>query len=200
VLSGCDINGLTGVPDQVNAWIAALGLKPDAFSIKVTEPLYRLSLADLVAPVMSGLALRKPRIEDAALLARWFEGYARDTGIKPTDGPSGTKAAAVFIAHNAARILERDGVPVAMTSLNAEVSDTVQIGGVYLRPELRGQGLGSTVVAAQLSELRAKGKTLAILFAANALAARAYERIGFRHVGSYEIAMLKAPHSIRRHS
>ena len=83
-----------------------------------------------------------------------------------------------------------------MTSLNAQVADTVQVGGVYVPPGMRGQGLGGAVVAAQLAELRSQGTRLAILFAANVPAARAYERIGFRHIGSYEIALLKSPHKV----
>lgn len=196
VLSDRYIEGLTGVPAQVNAWIGALGLKSDAFSIKVTEPLYRLPLDALREPDMANLVLRKPRADDFALLMQWFDGYAQDTGIAPTDGSSGKDAAAVFTAHEAARILEQGGTPVAMTSLNAQVADTVQVGGVYVRRALRGQGLGGAVVAAQLSELRAQGTRLAILFAANVAAARAYERIGFRHIGSYEIALLKSPHKV----
>jgi len=196
VLLDRNIEGLTGVPAQVNAWIGALGLKSDAFSIKVTEPLYRLPLDALREPDMANLVLRKPLADDFALLMQWFDGYAQDTGIAPTDGSSGKDAAAVFTAHEAARILEQGGTPVAMTSLNAQVADTVQVGGVYVPPGMRGQGLGGAVVAAQLAELRSQGTRLAILFAANVLAARAYERIGFRHIGSYEIALLKSPHKV----
>ena len=196
VLLDRNIEGLTGVPAQVNAWIGALGLKSDAFSIKVTEPLYRLPLDALREPDMANLVLRKPLADDFALLMQWFDGYAQDTGIAPTDGSSGKDAAAVFTAHEAARILEQGGTPVAMTSLNAQVADTVQVGGVYVPPGMRGQGLGGAVVAAQLAELRSQGTRLAILFAANVPAARAYERIGFRHIGSYEIALLKSPHKV----
>ena len=199
-LSGREIKGLTGVPAQVNAWSAALGLNHDMFSIKVTEPLYRLPLDELKRPDMAGLVLRRPRADDAGLLTQWFEGYARDTGIAPTDGPSGKEAAAVFIAHDAARIFERESTPVAMTSLNAQVSDAVQVGGVYVPPLARGQGLGGAVVAAQLSELRAHGVNLAILFAANEPASRAYARIGFHHIGSYEVAMLKTSHKTQGQS
>jgi predicted GNAT family acetyltransferase len=196
VLLDRNIEGLTGVPAQVNAWIGALGLKSDAFSIKVTEPLYRLPLDALREPDMANLVLRKPLADDFALLMQWFDGYAQDTGIAPTDGSSGKDAAAVFTAHEAARIREQGGTPVAMTSLNAQVADTVQVGGVYVPPGMRGQVLGGAVVAAQLAELRSQGTRLAILFAANVPAARAYERIGFRHIGSYEIALLKSPHKV----
>jgi RimJ/RimL family protein N-acetyltransferase len=197
VLMGRKIAGITGVPNQVDAWANALGLERAVFSVKETEPLYRLGLVDLRLPELSGLQLRKPEESDKEKLADWFDGYAQDTGITPTDGASGDVAAAVFAAHDAARILERDGVAVAMTSLNARVAETVQIGGVYVPTALRGQGLAGAVVAAQLFELRTMGTTTAILFAANAAAARAYERIGFQRVGDYEIALLKTPFEVK---
>lgn len=192
-LRGREIAGLTGVPEQVNAWISALGLAEDAFSVRDTDPLYHLPLHCLKAPDMPGLLLRTPGPKDAPMLAEWFDGFSRDTGMMPSGGMSGAMAAEVFTANNAARILERDGTPVAMTSLNAAVGTTVQVGGVYVAPAYRGQGFGGLIVATQLLEQRQKGVETAILFAANAIAARGYERIGFRRIGSYALAMLKAP-------
>ena len=196
-IRGRKIAGITGVPIQVNAWADALGLGRDQFSVKETEPLYRLGLEDILFPELIGLVLRKPQESDREVLVDWFDGYAKDTGITPTDGASSVVAAAVFAAHDAARILERDGVAVAMTSLNARVAETVQIGEVYVPTALRGQGLAGAIVAAQLSELRTASTTTAILFAANAAAARAYERIGFKRVGDYEIALLKTPFEVK---
>ncbi len=192
-VAGRRVAGITGVPDQVNAWADALGLTPDAFSVKETEPLYRLKLDDLSVPDVAGLHLRKPHGDDIPTLVDWFDGYARDTGIAPTDGASGQSAAGVFADHPAARILERGGAAVAMASLNARAAETVQVGGVYVPPAVRGQGLAGAVVALQLAELRELGAQVAILFAANAAAARAYERIGFQQIGSYEVALLKTP-------
>ena len=196
-IEGRKIADITGVPTQVDAWANALNLGLDQFSVKETEPLYRLALEDLQLPQLTGQNLRKPEEVDKKMLADWFDGYAQDTGITPTDGASSDVAAAVFTANDAARILERDGVAVAMTSLNARAAETVQIGGVYVPTAIRGQGLAGAVVAAQLSELCASGTTTAILFAANAAAARAYEGIGFQRVGNYEIALLKTPFEVK---
>lgn len=197
VLSGRQISGMTGVPHQVNAWAEALGLTRESFSVKETEPLYRLDLTQIMQPTMSGLALRKPEAGDAGMLADWFRGYADDTGITPTDGATGEVAAEVFAAHPAARILTQHGQAVAMSSLNAQVEGTVQVGGVYVSPSVRGQGFGGAVVALQLAELAKGAAHTAILFAANATAARAYERIGFCRVGSYEVAMLETPLDVK---
>lgn len=197
VLKGRSINGMTGVPDQVDAWADALGLTRQAFSVKETEPLYWLDLTQIVHPKMVGLELRKPEVDDADMLADWFRGYACDTGITPTDGASGEVAADVFTRHPAARILVRRGEAVAMTSLNAQVDGMVQVGGVYVSSTKRGQGFAGAVVALQLAELAVGTAHTAILFAANAAAARAYERIGFCRVGSYEVAILETPLDVK---
>ncbi|KIN68535.1 acetyltransferase [Sulfitobacter donghicola DSW-25 = KCTC 12864 = JCM 14565] len=193
VLAGRSVEGITGVPDQVDAWVTALGLKIEAFAVKETEPLYRLDLEELRKPNTSDLTLRRPTPLDRGFLCKWFEGYSRDTGMRPTDGATSEAAAETFSQHDAARILALNGEPVAMTSLNARVTDTVQIGGVYVPDVWRGRGFGGAAVALQLAELKAQGVKTAILFAANEIAAKAYERIGFNLIGEYEIALFKAP-------
>lgn len=192
-LVGRQIAGLTGVPEQVNAWIKSLGLAEGAFAVRDLDPLYRLSLDALEPPDMTGLRLRRPTAQDKGMLAAWFTGFSQDTGMMPAGGMSGDTAAESFIAHDAARLLEHDGTAVAMTSLNAAVGTTVQVGGVYVPPERRGRGFGGLVVAAQLAQLCRTGTRTAILFAANATAARGYERIGFRRIGSYALALLETP-------
>ena len=199
-IEGREIQGITGVPEQVDAWLAALGLLPELFSLKRTEPLYRLDLADLRAPDLTDLHLRTPDTADVSMVREWFAGYALDTGLAAgaTDWASGATAA--FMANDAARLLEKGGAPVAMASLNARVADTVQVGGVYVPRDLRGQGLGGAIVAAQLRQLRAGGVTRAVLFAASSAAAQVYERIGFDQVGRYEIAVLRTPLTVERTS
>nr|WP_255743953.1 GNAT family N-acetyltransferase [Aliiroseovarius sediminis] len=91
------------------------------------------------------------------------------------------------------RIMEVNGQPVAMTAINARLPDMIQIGGVYTPPTLRGKGYARRVVALHLAEEREQGVTNAILFASGPAACRAYEAIGFRHIGSYALAILKEP-------
>lgn len=197
-LTGQTLHGMTGVPQQIEALMRVLGLPEAAFSLDNVEPLYSLTLSELATPADARLLLREPVQSDVAMLGVWFDGYASDTGLSPTGESSGAASAIAFCAHPAARILCRDGVAVAMTSLNAQLDDIVQIGGVYVPPELRGQGLAGTAVALQLAQQRSAGVQRAILFAANAGAARAYEKIGFDHIGSYRICLLKTPTVIER--
>ncbi|MGZ2256524.1 GNAT family N-acetyltransferase [Roseobacter sp. A03A-229] len=192
-LRGRKLVGITGVPAQVDAFAEALGFGDAAFRVKDIEPLYVLPLADLTDLRAHDLSLRRPRPEEVPWLAGWFDGYHRETGLGMLDGVDGLIAAQQFIEKPDSRVMEIGGTVCAMSALNARTADMVQVGGVYVPPEHRGRGYGGRIVALHLAELRAQGIRDAILFAATAIAARAYEAIGFRRIGSYQISLLKEP-------
>ncbi|WP_299828525.1 GNAT family N-acetyltransferase [uncultured Roseobacter sp.] len=193
VLGGQRIVGMTGAPDQIGALATALGLRDADFRLRHDEPLYELRLLDLSEMPSQNRCLRRAAAEDVSWLADWFDGYHRDTGKGTLDGVDGISAAKRFIDKPDGRIMEADGVPCAMSALNARTEDMVQIGGVYVPSCHRGRGHGARIVALHLAELRDEGITKAILFAASPVAAHAYESIGFRHIGHYGIALLETP-------
>lgn len=195
-LQGQEVCGMTGDDGQVLAALAALGLPEAAFNVNHAEPLYRLDLAALQAP---DAELRRPVADDVDLLALWFAQYMRDTGQAGDQADSLRVAitrAVEAISRGKTRLLIEDGVPVAMTGINAEVGDMVQVGGVFTPPDRRGRGHAGRAVAAHLAEARDRGGKTAILFANNAVAARVYEAMGFERVGAYRVAILKAPRVI----
>lgn len=193
VLRGQRIVGMTGAPDQIGALATALGLRDSDFRLRHNEPLYELRLPDLPEMPSQNMRLRRPVADDADWLVDWFDGYHRDTGKGTLDGVDGMSAARRFIDKPDGRVMEKDGMPCAMSALNARTADMVQVGGVYVPTHHRGHGHGARVVALHLAELRNEGITKAILFAASPVAARAYESIGFRRVGHYCIALLETP-------
>lgn len=196
ILQGQEVCGITGDDGQVAAALGALGLPEGAFSLNHAEPLYRLDLAALQT---LDADIRRPVADDVDLLSLWFAQYMRDTGQGGDQADSLRAAitrAVEAISRGKTRLLIEDGVPVAMTGINAEVGDMVQIGGVFTPPDRRGRGHARRVVAAHLVELRDAGINTAILFANNAAAARAYEAIGFERIGAYRVAILKAPQVI----
>ena len=191
-LKGRSVAGITGVPEQTAAWIAALGFSPEEFAINDVIPLFQLDLKDL-KEVREGLTLRAPTEADMPMLVEWFDGFHRDTGLVLPQGETLEQIAQGFLTGQNKRILLAEGAPVAMTAINTQAVNTVQVGGVYVPPAHRGKGYGGAVVALHLAELARDGLQLAILFAANAIAARAYQSIGFQRVGSYRVAMLNKP-------
>ena len=153
-----------------------------------------MSIEDLKDPHVD---IRKPAETDREVLQDWFANYAVDTGLV-TD----VAHAADDAAMRADRVLERgsvrlmivDGKPVSMVGTNARTSDMAQIGGVFTPRPLRGRGYAGKALAAYLLELATEGVRQSILFAASEAAARAYEKIGYRHIGHYHLTVLKAPH------
>lgn len=190
VLRGYRLLGITGVADQVGGLLDALALPPDVFARDRDEPLFRRDIAGL----STDATLRIPAKRDLPLLSAWYAAYLTETRSGPHE--EATDRAVAAVGSDSVRLMVEKGRPVAMSAINAWAGHAVQIGGVYVPPELRGAGRGGRVVAAQLAALRGDGVTTAILFAASSPAARAYERIGFVRCGTYRVALLKAPVTI----
>lgn len=192
-IKGRTVVGMTGRPRQVAQCLAAAGLTFGPWAVHADEPLYQLGLAqmiDIPGPV------RSPTEKDRALLETWFTTYALDTGQgQPQDGPSPWARARAEAAIGGADvvILEEAGTPVAMAGINARLPEMVQVGGVFTPDGLRGNGYARRAVAGLLRRCRDAGVTDAVLFAANTSAARAYEALGFAHVGDYRVALLQDP-------
>jgi predicted GNAT family acetyltransferase len=96
------------------------------------------------------------------------------------------------IEHDNAWLLLDRGKPVACSFFNARVPDTVQVGGVYTPPGLRGRGYGRAAVAGSLATVRLQGVRRSVLFTDkdNASAHAAYEALGYRIAGEYGIILL----------
>lgn len=190
LLQGYTLRGMTGDVAQVDAILAALPVPGDAWHVNRAEPLYARDLAG----IKSKATLIRPAEDHRALLTEWFGQYAADAGL--SDGCNlalNAANAGIAIASGRVRLLLDGGVPVAMTGINVRAGVTVQVGGVFVARDRRGEGLAGQIVAAHLQELRGEGVARAILFTASAQAARAYEKIGFNQIGSYRLALLKEP-------
>lgn len=189
-----ELIGCLGDGAQVGAFFEATGLGDRPMSLNEDEPGYRLELAQLKMPDCDGFTMVPLGEEHRALAVTWRTAYHGE--VLGTPAHKCAEVAAQDIARcierDTHRILLKGGVPVSKTGFNATLPDTVQIGGVYTPPELRGQGLARRAVALHLQEARDKGATRAILFAANEAAARAYESIGFERNGTFSLMMFMA--------
>lgn len=192
-IEGTRVQGMTGVTDQVALFVEALRALDDAWLLNRVEPLFGLELAKLKAPDSH---LCAPKQGDRAMLEAWFERLLIETGIADAaHAPASAvlRAAAAITGTNTRIYLDDAQTPVGMTSVNARAGKAVQIGGVFVLPEHRGQGHAGRMVAAHLAQLRECGIKKAILFAASDSAAKAYTRVGFQRLGGYRVAMLREP-------
>ncbi|MCR9274102.1 MULTISPECIES: GNAT family N-acetyltransferase [Mameliella] len=188
LLKGYTLQGMTGEADQVQVILDALPVPPEAWRLNRIEPLYRMDIGGLTP----GSDIRPPAEADVPWLSDWFAQYMTETQTAPPGDlhAAATRRAELAVGAPRIRIMDRDGSPVAMAAINAKAGQAVQVGGVFVPPDRRGQGFGGQVVQALLAEMAGQGVTTAILFAASPEAAKTYERIGFARVGGYRIAML----------
>jgi RimJ/RimL family protein N-acetyltransferase len=198
--SGRSVRGLIGPADQVEVVASELDITDQDIRLDETERLYRLPLEGLVVPpdLESGrLEGRRMEDQDLDLVAGWHAEFGVES-LGEVAGPEAWARARAGVARMMRRghtwILEDRGRPVATSSFNTAMDEAVQIGGVWTPPELRSQGYGRAAVAASLLAARSAGVRLAVLFTGedNVPAQRAYEALGFQHIGHYRLLLLRS--------
>jgi ribosomal protein S18 acetylase RimI-like enzyme len=193
------IGGLVGPDAQVGAALDALGIDDELIQMDEAEKLYSLDLADLVIPDALGTGQvcgRRIELRDLDRVAEWRVAYSQEAlGEEDTHVLRASCRASVerALAEGHTWVLEHGRELVASSSFNAAISEAVQIGGVWTPPQLRRRGYGRAVVAASLRDARSEGVSKAILFTGhhNVPAQKAYEALGFRHIGDYRILLLR---------
>ena len=166
-----------------------------------TERLYSLDLDRLSVPsalVSGGVSGRRIEARDLDIITSWDVAYGVEAigDVESHELWQRCRAAAERTLKNRRTwILERDGQPAASSSFNTAIDEAVQVGGVWTPPEFRCRGYGRAVVAASLLDAQAEGVERAILFTGkdNTPARRAYEALGFRHIGAYRLVLLHTP-------
>ena len=193
--SGRPVAGLLGPVDQVAAARAALGLAGAPVSLDSEQTLMALALDRIAVPpaLRDGAVVgRRAAAGDRAVLIAWRAAYLIETGASVAGADVPAQAAAAIDRALAAQqvwLIERDGAPAAMCTHNAVLPDSVQVGGVFTPPALRGRGFARAAVARSLLDARAAGAGRAILFTPRPDAVAAYRAVGFEPIGGYAIVL-----------
>jgi uncharacterized protein len=169
--TGREVAGLSGPYEQVVAAREALDMLARKAKLDSREALFTLALEDLRVPAHLAHGrwqCRHPTEDDIPELARWGVAYDIDCWV--------------LIAR---------GQPVAMSTFEARLSDTVQVGGAFTPPPLRCRGYGRAVVAGSLLEARSRGVARSILFANvdNDAARAACLSLGYRIAGDHGLVL-----------
>ena len=203
--SGRALKGLVGPQAQCDAVNAAFNLDESKFQLLERERLYRVTRDALVVP-KAGAQVRRAQASDRGALIDFYREYhiealndppaaALADAMRDVDRRAASGTQWVLDQRSAAD--NSDGL-VSACVFNATVAPTVQIGGVYTPPHLRGRGLARACVAGALATAFSEGFAEAILFTGerNVAAWKAYEAIGFRTIGDYCIALLREPFTL----
>jgi predicted GNAT family acetyltransferase len=195
--SGRRVLGLSGPAEQVARARRALGLEAAATLEDSVDDLFSLDLEAMRIP--AGLTerrvtVRHPNAGEIDLMADWSASFHCEA-LGFADGPELRRNCADLVRRlqeeRAQFVLDLGGVPVAYAAFNAALPDTVQLGGVWTPPELRGHGYARSVVAGALLAARAAGVKRAVLFTSrdNQAAQSAYGSLGFARVGDYGLVI-----------
>ncbi|KIC46457.1 GNAT family acetyltransferase [Ruegeria sp. ANG-S4] len=195
LIRGQALFGIAGEAAQARQIMRLAGWDDRPATLNSDEPGFTLDLNQLVIPDARDAELVPLGDVDRTVTQAWRRSYLIEAmDFEPERAEQqGTKDIAAYIERNTHKVLLIDGRPVGMTGFNARLPETVQVGGVYTPPDLRGRGYAKLAVALHLAEARRAGVTRAVLFAASESAARAYIAIGFRPAGQYSLILFKNP-------
>lgn len=133
--------------------------------------------------------LRLARVDEADdLYGPTVDMFTEEVGVSPLIGTteSAYRARLVWLIRSGRVLCRYDGHGVAFKAeLAAITQDTCQVQGVWVRPDLRGRGVGSSAMAALVPLALRSAPTVSLYVNAyNTAALTAYRRAGFRQVGT----------------
>jgi ribosomal protein S18 acetylase RimI-like enzyme len=139
----------------------------------------------------AGLVLRTPNMADIEALFPLQAAYEREE-VLPLNKDFSPFVCRLALEH----IVKKEhvlaaclgGRIVGKVNTNAKSFTCCQIGGVYVHPDYRGQGIATLMTAALVQNLVAQGKGVSLFVKKLNTPARAvYRRIGFKSTGNYRI-------------
>jgi predicted GNAT family acetyltransferase len=120
--------------------------------------------------------------------------FTEEVGVDPEVGNrSGYRArVAQLISQGWAFAIIEDGEVIFKAEVGAATPYACQIQGVYVRPDLRGQGIAAPALAAVVQQARATVAPIVTLYVNdhNTAARRAYERVGFEQTATFASILL----------
>jgi uncharacterized protein len=159
-----------------------------ARDVRPRQPLMVTDTDPKVAPDPLVRAVRSEEID--VLLPASIAMFTEEVGVSPVAGDGGNLYRArvselVHLGRSFARI--EDGRVLFKAEVGAATAAACQIQGVWVDPARRGQGLSIAGMAAVVAACRLSIAPQVSLYVNdfNAAARRAYERVGFRDVGSF---------------
>ena len=159
-----------------------------ARDVRTPQPLLAIDHAPLVEgdPLVQRVAPSELDVLVPACVAMFTE----EVGVSPTVGDGGAlyrARVAELVAEGRSFARIEDGRVIFKAEVGAVTRSACQVQGVWVDPELRGQGLGTIGIASVVTEvLRSIAPVVSLYVNDFNVSARAsYERVGFREVGVF---------------
>lgn len=192
------IAGIVGESKQSSQIIEYLRLENTLFAVNLNEKMFALDLDELKFPTthLKGYHMIPVSQMERSILTQWMHDYEMEAFNK-SEGPE-------FEAHIKNRVermvaedqcwaLQVANKSISLSGFNAQLNDIVQLGPVWTPHENRSKGYARLVVALTLQQAKREGVNKALLFTDHPAAIKAYEVLGFKHIGYYRLALMKLP-------
>jgi predicted GNAT family acetyltransferase len=188
-------SSIVGRADAVEAmWEILRHVWGPARTIRAAQPLLALDTA--VASRPADVGLRAIRVDELdAYLPAAAAMFTEELGVSPyVGGGAGNYRSRVLRLIRDGRafgVVERSGEVVFKADLGAISARTCQIQGVWVRPDLRGRGLGTAAMVGVLDRALAVAPTASLYVNEfNVAARRMYAALGMRHVATLSTVLL----------
>lgn len=174
-------------------WSRLSGTWGPARSVRSSQPLLLLDRPPLV-PTDPRVRLAEPLDFNGYLLAA-TQMFTEELGVEPRVAP-GVEAFRARVAELIRRrrafvVCDADGQIEFKAEIGAVSAHTAQLQGVWVRPDLRGRGIGTAAVASVCAHALALAPTVSLYVNDyNVPALRLYSRLGMRRVATLATVLL----------
>jgi uncharacterized protein len=182
VARGIAVPGCAGIGESADAFASAWTTKTQG-TVTTRKELTFYAATDIIRPTPVPGRARLADASDHALLMRWLEQFAVDSGLAMRERKKNPEALSNQIAAGQFFMWEHENrTPLSVARWIPITDYGVRIGSVYTPKELRRNGYASACVAHLTQWLLSHGRTWCSLFAdvANPQANAIYRRIGYR--------------------
>jgi uncharacterized protein len=159
-----------------------------ARAVRDAQPVMALDGPPAVAPDPAVRQVRRDEVE--VLLPACIAMFTEEIGVSPLAGDGGALYRArvtELVTQGRAYARIEDGQVLFKAEVGAATPQVCQVQGVWVDPSLRGRGLsvGGTAAVAELARAQVAPVVSLYVNDFNTAARRAYERVGFRQVGTF---------------
>ena len=156
--------------------------------LRMTQPLLAIDCRPQVAPDPAVRLVERGEVD--LLLPACIAMFTEEVGVSPLQGDGGALYRArveELVAQRRAWARFEDGAVLFKAEVGAATASSCQVQGVWVHPSRRGSGVGTAGTAAVVELARASIAPVASLYVNhyNQAARRAYEKVGFRQVGTF---------------